>query len=148
MPVLSANIEHLRKIVQEQQAYKLRWATKPKATIALVDGITANAVIAAYDAASDETKAKMEGYIRKGPQSLVKIASLVMSKMVVALMIVGLVSGCAATRYERLSADIKTVCGLPLPDLSNVDAYQTCVLTVLDTHAEANGGVLPPMEDE
>jgi hypothetical protein len=78
--VLPANLDSLRRIVAERQAYRLHWPAskrRPKVTRTLVDGLTANAVVTVYDALLDDAnKARMRRLIETGPDMLVKVAEI------------------------------------------------------------------------
>jgi len=134
MPILPANIDSLGKIVEDKQAYKLRWTVAPKAIVAYVDVQTAYAVVTAYNMASDDTKARMRIYIReRGPRGLAGIARIVWSAVPRAVAIfmvcVGL-SGCAATQPQTVRDMVRADCGVP--DMNNVAAYVDCANITLD----------------
>lgn len=131
MPVLPVNIDNLRKIVTERQAYRLRWSGRPKAVTSLVDMQTAHAVVAAYDAVNDDGKARMIHYIRHhGPGALTRIAAIVWNAVPKAIVVCMLfLAGCVApsmTARDMVRAD----CGAP--NMENIAAYVDCANITLD----------------
>ena len=75
-----ATYANIAQIVADGQACKLRWPAserRSKVTTVLVDGVTANAVVAVYKSLiSDENKAKLERLVQLGPDKVAKIAAL------------------------------------------------------------------------
>jgi hypothetical protein len=65
MTMLPANVDSLRKIVAESQAYKFRFAPEDgKTSSALVDTFTAGAIMTCYNAGNDRTKQTIEELIQ------------------------------------------------------------------------------------
>lgn len=80
---LPANIDSLRRIVAEHQAYRLHWPASdrlPKATRCLVDATTANAVVSVYDGLSADNQAKALRLVTLGPDKLSKLAAIAWGK--------------------------------------------------------------------
>lgn len=79
---LPANIHSIRKIVAERQAYRLFWPASesyPKSRRVLVDGTTANAVLAVHEAAG-ELQTRVEALIKLSPRKLALVAAIAWSK--------------------------------------------------------------------
>jgi hypothetical protein len=71
-PIRIASIDAVR-LVQNEGPIRLRWPGSNKTT--LLDGLTASAIVAVYNALSDEHKAKCERMLKASPVQFSKIAS-------------------------------------------------------------------------
>jgi hypothetical protein len=83
MNVLPATYESIRVIAAEHQASKLHWPKSdllPKGRRVLVDATTAHALVAVYNGANDENKAKIEVAVKRGPHMVAKLAALAWGK--------------------------------------------------------------------
>lgn len=77
MATLTPTLANLRKIVDEKQAARFRWSDETGKGM-LVDLFSASAVVATYDKASDETKAKIEAALTKSRAHFVRLVTLIL----------------------------------------------------------------------
>ena len=69
------NLEVLQRIVKKKQAESVKFKTGGTAK---VDGVTAGALVAAYNALNDQNKKKFEAGLDKGPTTFMKLVDLAM----------------------------------------------------------------------
>lgn len=71
------SVQALRDIVENKQSERFRWPDETGRGM-LVDLFSASAVVATYDKASDETKAKIEAALTKSRAHFVRLVTIIL----------------------------------------------------------------------